>query len=107
MTKSLIGYNYIPYDNSYSVNLTSASNHPYRNESKYLAGTFDSDPKICVIVSEPFMCRVNSIFEECKLIEMIMVQYDGQTSSVMFSLDYVRDNKLMDNGIPMNWEDEG
>ena len=87
VSQSLIGRKYYPFDNSYCVNLTQSSNYPYSNKRNvYLAGTLLGDPvKECIIVSEPFKCKVkscvgNEIYEH----DMIMVNYNNHTYSVMF-----------------------
>ena len=107
MKESLIGKFYLPSDNSYSVNLTSSSNNPYENDQLYLAGTFNTNAKLCTIVSEPFMCYINTSIGTSKLVEMILVEYDGQTSSILYYEKCVQGHGVMDNGIPMIWEDEG
>ena len=70
MKESLIGKYYIPNDNSYSVNLTTSTQYPYNNEQKYLAGTYNTDAKICLIVSEPFMCKVRTVLNQISEIMM-------------------------------------
>jgi hypothetical protein len=108
MKESLIGRCYLPVDNSYSVNLTSATKYPYKSEDISLAGGFNSDAKMCVIVSEPFICRVDSDLSGIRTYEMIMVEYENKTYSILYYEHCVRDDKnIMDNGIPMVWEDEG
>jgi hypothetical protein len=108
MGESLIGKCYLPVDNSYSVNLTSASRYPYKSEDTSLAGNFSSEAKMCVIVSEPFICKVDSDLSGIRTYEMIMVEYDNKTYSILYYEGCVRDDKIiMDNGIPMIWEDEG
>lgn len=107
MSESLIGKYYLPYDNSYSVNLTSSSNYPYKNDQRYLAGTFNSDAKLCVIVSEPFICKVKSCVDNSITYEyyMILVGYNNEVISVLFNKSNVKDDKLMSNGVPIIWED--
>jgi hypothetical protein len=106
MKESLIGKYYLPCDNSYSVNLTSATNYPYKREEPLLAGSFNSEAKMCVIVSEPFICKVDSNLSG--IYEMIMVEYENKTYSILYYEHCVRDDKnIMGNGIPMVWEDEG
>lgn len=107
MKESLIGKYYLPYDNSYSVNLTSASSYPYKNEQKQLAGDYKSDAKFCLIVSEPFSCKVTTVLGDIRTVEMILVEYDNKTSSVMYFEHCVCGNKIMGNGIPIVWDDNG
>ena len=108
MGESLIGKWYLPVDNSYSVNLTSAALYPYKSEDTSLAGNYNSEAKMCVIVSEPFICRVDSDLSGIRTYEMIMVEYENKTYSILYYEHCVRDDKnIMDNGIPMVWEDEG
>lgn len=105
MSESIVGKYYLPHDNSYSVNLTSASNYPYDNEQLYLAGTNDTDAKLCKIVSEPFICNVRvGLDGDIKQYEMILVEYEGQTSSILYHKDSVFD-EILSNGIPLEWED--
>ena len=107
MKESLIGKYYIPNDNSYSVNLTISTQHPYKNEQRYLAGSFNSEAKMCVIVSEPFMCKIRTVFNDISEMEMILVEYDNEVSSVMFNEHLVMGDKIMSNGVPVIWDDEG
>lgn len=102
--ESLIGKYYSPYDNSYSVNLTSCSGYSYENKRLYLAGTSDSGEKMCLIVSEPFLCKVRTISDNTVDRVMILVEYDGNTVSVMFHESRVIGDKIMDNGVPLIWE---
>ena len=90
--ESIIGKKYYPFDNSYCVNLTSCSNHPYENDTtSYLAGTMGGDSvKECEIVSEPFTCNVVSSNDCIKTIEMILVNYNGNTYSIMYNEKYVK-----------------
>lgn len=107
MGESLIGKWYLPVDNSYSVNLTSAANHPYISEDTSLAGNYNSDAKMCVIVSEPFICKVDSGLSGIRTYDMIMVEYENKTYSILYYERCVIDNKvIMGNGIPLVWEDE-
>jgi hypothetical protein len=103
MKESLIGKYYLPVDNSYSVNLTSAVDYPYKNEHLYLAGTYNTEAKLCIIVSEPFTINIDGM----RMVEMILVEYEKQISTIMYFKDCVRDNKTMSNGIPVIWDDEG
>jgi len=84
--KSIIGRKYYPYDNSYTVNLTSSSNYPCINDqSNYLAGNLmGALVKECIIVSEPFNCIVKGFMGKTKVIEMILVTYNNCTYSVMY-----------------------
>lgn len=107
MKESLIGKYYIPNDNSYSVNLTTSTQYPYNNEQKYLAGTYNTDAKICLIVSEPFMCKVRTVLNQISEIMMILVEYDNEVISVIFYEHLVMDDKIMSNGVPVIWDDEG
>jgi len=100
MTKSIIGKKYIGDDNSYAVNLTSASNHPYLNEQLYLAGTSMENAKICEVVSEPF-----DVFIRQKIVKMIAVSYNNTTSIVLFDKKCICDDNIFQNGIPINWEE--
>jgi hypothetical protein len=104
--ESLIGKWYLPVDNSYSVNLTSAALYPYKSEDTSLAGNYNSDAKMCIIVSEPFICKVHSDISGLRTHEMIMVEYENKTYSILYYERCVIDNKVMGNGIPMVWEDE-
>jgi len=92
---SIIGKKYIPYDNSYCVNLTSTSGYPYKNDTAaYLAGTQVGDaPKECIIVSEPFLCTVPIMHGDTKEIEMVLVNYNGCTYSIMFHKDAIVNNE--------------
>ena len=86
--KSIIGKKYIPFDNSWSVNVTIAGDYPLKNKQSYLAGSIGLGlaSKIVTIVSEPFQCNVNTFgCKNPKGIEtMIMVDYNEQTHMVMF-----------------------
>lgn len=81
---------YYPKDNSWTVNLTSCSNYPYKNNTEnYLAGTrFGDKVKECIIVSEPFLCFI-STYNGDKEYKMIMVNYNDNTYSVMYFEDCV------------------
>lgn len=102
----LIGKYYLPYDNSYSVNITSISNYPYEHKPLYLAGTFNTEAKLCKIVSEPFICKINTINNDVTEMAMILVEYDNNTVSVMFHQSAVKGGKIMDNGVPLMWEND-
>lgn len=107
MKESLIGKYYIPNDNSYSVNLTTSTQHPYKSEQRYLAGAFGKEAKMCVIVSEPFMCKIRTVLGGISEIVMILVEYDNEVSSVIFYEHLVMGYKVMTNGVPVIWDDEG
>lgn len=91
-TESIVGKTYIPHDNSYCVNLTSSSNYPYKSEtSARLAGTrIGDEPKECIILTEPFMCKILSVNGIIKEIEMILVNYNNSTYSIMYYSGGVR-----------------
>lgn len=84
--ESIIGKKYIPCDNSYSVNITSTSGHPYKNERLLLAACIANDEKIniCTIISEPFLCNVKSFDGSIISEKMIAVEYENTTSLVLF-----------------------
>ena len=105
MEKSYIGMVYEPRDNSYSVNITSCSNHPGVNVELFLAGTYNSERKLCKIVSEPFVCNVKTSINTVKEMEMIMVDYKDTTSCVIFYDKWVI-NPINENGIPIIWDNE-
>ncbi len=94
-SKSIIGKKYIPQDNSYSVNLTSSSGYPYKNDfTTYLAGALfqDHTPKVCTILTEPFECAVTGL-DKIKLEIMIIVEYNNTTHMTMyFEQGIVEDN---------------
>lgn len=88
MAQSIIGKLYLPSDNSYSVNLTSCSNYSYKNDrTKYLAGAIELKllPKEVTIISEPFLCKVNTSINTNKKMPMILVKdSDGDIHSTLF-----------------------
>jgi hypothetical protein len=87
LKKSIIGRKYIPCDNSYTVNLTSSSNFPYKNNTTiYLAGTARGDePKECIILTEPFKCSIVTMSKETYDIEtMVVVQYKDTTHITLY-----------------------
>ena len=90
--KSIIGKNYVPSDNSYSVNVTKSGNYPYKNEPTYLAGTCFNIPKVCTILSEPFECDcyIHGISNPKNIHTMIMVRYNQETHMVLFDKKNVR-----------------
>jgi hypothetical protein len=85
-SESIIGRYYLPFDNSYSVNITSCSNYPYENKHMYLAGTASSNNILCKVVSEPFMCKVKSLAINNKIsdILMIIVEHNNEHITVMY-----------------------
>lgn len=86
MKESIIGMKYIPFDNSFSVNLTSCCDYPYLNKQKYLGGTYNTSPKTCTIVSEPFSVntRINALDKDY-IYQMIAVEYNNETHVVLFN----------------------
>ena len=76
-TKSLIGKKYVPVDNSWSVNVTDCGNMLSRARRSYLAGTSTphTPAKDCIIVSEPFMCSVETIGIDDQLNKHKMIIY--------------------------------
>lgn len=105
MGKSIIGKYYKPIDNSYSVNLTSASTFPYENKQQYLAGNKYFPYQICKIVSEPFVCKIKGYVDLVIEVKMILVEFDNITSSVLYYEDSVMDVEF-ENGIPCEWLDD-
>jgi hypothetical protein len=106
MSESLIGKKYLPTDNSYSVNLTtSAPTFSSENKQLYLAGKYNEPAKLCEIVSEPFYCFINTGFDfpPDKKHKMILVEYEGNTCSVLFN-DRCVVSDILENGLPLNWE---
>ena len=103
MKNTYIGLKYKPIDNSFSVNLTSASTEPYENLRPYLAGTFYTQPKICTIISEPFEMFINSSFRKVK---MILVEYNETTNVVLFDERCIIYD-FFENGIPFEWDGQG
>ena len=85
MKESIIGKKYIPTDNSWSVNVTTASECPWKNEQRYLSGTMDCNfiPVECTIVSEPFFAKVMS-YKQIREQLMIAVDYNNETHIVLF-----------------------
>lgn len=105
MGKSYIGMFYEPRDNSYSVNITSCSNYPGVNVELYLAGTYNTERKVCKIVSEPFICNITTVNKTVMQMEMIMVEYENTTSCVIFYDKWIN-NPINENGIPKIWDNE-
>lgn len=85
MKESIIGKKYIPIDNSWSVNVTTASDYPHKNEWRYLSGTPDNNftPVECTIVSEPFFMKV-STYKQIREQLMVAVDYNDETHIVLF-----------------------
>lgn len=92
-----IGRKYIPIDNSYSLNVTNPialiKNHhnlgPVLNRG-YLSGTANSNPIICIVLSNPFIATVlNWSGKERIEREMIMVKntITGDCNIVMYHED--------------------
>ena len=91
--ESLIGKKYYPIDNSYCVNLTACAQYPYNNDrGAYLAGNMIGESqKECTIVSEPFMCKIKPFIQDViKEHEMILVNYNNNTYSILFFRECVK-----------------
>lgn len=99
MGKSFIGLNYKPFDNSYAFNVTKSIKNS-RIENDLLAGTTNKSCSICKIVSEPFICKIESYYTTERL--MIMVSFNDQTHCVLFREENVIENVML-NGIPNDW----
>lgn len=85
-TQSIIGKKYIPFDNSHSCNLSLQK--PSGNI--YLAGTLiGHEPKICTIISNPFLMKRINCEGKLKETEMVLVEYNNQTYSVMFDINSI------------------
>jgi hypothetical protein len=82
--ESLIGRKYIPNDNSYQVNITTAGKSTGINICRHLAGVYRKSPKTCIIVSEPFECKVLQSDELLKSITMICIDYNNETHCTVF-----------------------
>ncbi len=83
--KNIIGKSYIPSDNSYAVNITTSTKYPSENENLYLVGTFNSNNKICTILTNPFKPSINTGFDEITNEDyFIIVQYNNTTHMVLF-----------------------
>ena len=90
--QDILGLRYRPFDNSYCVNLTSATSFLNGNKSdisEYPGGTFNDLPKVCTIVSHPFIQSVITAANEVKRYEMILVEYCNSTYSVLFKQDRI------------------
>lgn len=87
MKESLIGKKYRPHDNSWSINVTTCSNYPYKNKQGYLAGTHNTSQKECIICSEPFDCYINKsvLHFNLEICKMIMVNFNQETHMVLFN----------------------
>jgi hypothetical protein len=106
--KSLIGKYYLPLDNSYSVNISSAARYPYENKHLHLAGHHmyyqEENAKLCLIVSEPFIAKIHSESDNTfKEYEMIIVEYQKSTVVVLFYDHCIQEGEYS-NGVPLNWE---
>ena len=97
MKKSLIGRGYIPFDNSFEVDLTHHANNRGDAYGKHgqLSGTNKKDSfgtwvkdkptaTDCIILTEPFKCFVNNIFQEVITREMIIVNSGGRSYMTIF-----------------------
>ena len=84
--KNLIGKEYTPLDNSWSVNVTQCGDFLGSAKRGYLAGSYYSEAKKCLIVSEPFECIVNTtgVPRPKQIKTMIIVEYDKETHMVLF-----------------------
>ena len=92
----IIGRKYIPFDNSYSVNLTKPlkeiKGYEYAGKvvnRDYLAGTSGSNPIICEVLTNPFIATVIVSVNTVKEREMIIVKNleTGETNMVMYHPD--------------------
>jgi hypothetical protein len=80
--ESLIGKFYLPSDNNYVIDLSKGK--------QYSEFTF-FDSKLCKIISEPFNCKRNLNFNgDTTENEMILVEYNNSTYSVLFDENNVR-----------------
>jgi len=85
--RTLIGKEYIPVDNSWSVNVTLCGDILRSAKTSYLAGTYRTPPKKCIIVSDPFFCNTQTtgISKPKEIKEMIMVEYNDETHMVLYN----------------------
>lgn len=91
MRKSIIGKTYIPFDNSWSVNLTSTCDYPHKSKNRYLAGTNNTESKTCIIASEPFMCNTIIVaLDQKHSYEMIIVECENESHMVLFDKQCVK-----------------
>lgn len=88
---SIIGKKYIPFDNSYSVNITNCSNYPYNNvKTSYLAGNQGGElAKECIIKTEPFKCNIKTWNNNIEEKEMVVVSYRDNDYVVMFRIESI------------------
>jgi len=85
MKKKFKGFSYAPRDNSYAINLS------LRNETSYLAGTWDTLGQKVAIIKEPFRMPVKTGLGGKPIeMDMVLVQCDkGHVHSVMFDERWV------------------
>jgi hypothetical protein len=90
---SIIGKKYIPSDNSWAVNITKAGDYPYKSEQSHLAGTYNTNPKTTIIVSEPFMCNtLTTVRKDSKHKHlMILVEFQEETHAVLYDASNIVD----------------
>jgi hypothetical protein len=86
--KSLIGKYYLPYDNSYAVNLTLRNTDNIR---LFACKANNNIQEECIIKSEPILVKVTPTVNITKTIPMIIVENEfGEDVLVMYDKDFVK-----------------